>query len=242
VVPLLRKRGVCALAAAMLAAAGVLAAGPARGQAPAPAGAVKGAAVLDRVVVRWYAPETGGVARPQLIFERELAFEARVEALSSPDPEPSAYNARHVRAALDRHIAETLLSSLPIIPTPTPKEIASRAELARGVLEQRVRGRAQLIAAASAESVGSAELDALLRRQALASLYLDRMVAPMLEPSELDLRTLLRTQDTPFKGQPFDLIAPALRRWFIGQRLNQALDAYYQNARSRVTIVLVRRR
>jgi hypothetical protein len=82
----------------------------------------------------------------------------------------------------------------------------------------------------------------MLLRQARASLYLDRMIAPMLEPSELELRGILRTQSTPFRDQSFDSVAPALKRWYIGQRLSQALDAYYQNARSRVTVVLIRRR
>lgn len=204
--------------------------------------APRGPIELDRAVVRWSSPETGGTARPQFIFERELAFEARVEALSSPDPEPRAYNDRHVRAALDRHIAETLLSNLPIVPAPSPKEIADRAETARGIVEQRVGGRARLIAAAAAEGIGTDELDALLRRQARASLYLDRMVAPMLEPSEPELRAILRTQLTPFKDLPYEQVGAALRRWYIGQRLGQALESYYQAARSRVTVVLIRRR
>jgi hypothetical protein len=68
------------------------------------------------------------------------------------------------------------------------------------------------------------------------------MIAPMLEPSELELRGILRTQSTPFRDQPFEEVAPALRRWYIGQRLSQALDAYYQNARSRVTVIMISRR
>ena len=39
--------------------------------------------LVDRVVVRWYAPELGGVAKPQFIFERELSFEARLEAFNA---------------------------------------------------------------------------------------------------------------------------------------------------------------
>src|SRR5262245_35682425 len=52
---------------------------------------------VDRVAVRWYAPETGGVNHPQFVFERELAFEARLEAFTDPDPEGGAYRERHVR-------------------------------------------------------------------------------------------------------------------------------------------------
>jgi hypothetical protein len=224
---------------ALLAAALLGAAMPALGDEPA-AASPRAPVMLDRVVVRWYAPETGGAIRPQFVFERELAFEARIEALADPDPDAGAYSDRHVRAALDRRIAETLLASLPITPPPRPEEIASRAESARSALEQRVRGRPRLIAAAAAEGISSDELDALLRRQARASLYLDRMVAPMLEPSEFELRAVLRSGTTPFKDQKYEDVAPALKRWYVGQRLAQALDAYYQNARSRVSISLLR--
>ncbi|UQA60957.1 hypothetical protein [Polyangium aurulentum] len=206
--------------------------------------------LLDRVVVRWHAPETGGVARPQFIFERELAFEARIEAFADPDPDPAPYTDRHVRAALDRHIAETLLASLPVTPEPeTPDEIAKRAgeiarraESARAVLEQRTGGRENLIAAAKAEGIGSDEIDALLRRQARASLYLDRMVAPMLEPSDPELRAIQRTGTTPFTSLPYEKIAPALKRWVVGQRLGQAITSFYQTARSRVVVTIVRPR
>jgi hypothetical protein len=211
----------------------------ARAQNPAPPASPT--TLVDRVVVRWHAPETGGPAKPQFIFERELAFEARLESLTDPDPEPGPYHDRHVRAALDRHIAETLLASLPILPAPDPKIVAVRAEAARAILEQRVRGRPKLMAAAAAEGIGADEIDALLRRQARASLYLDRMIAPMLEPSELELRDLWRTGATPFKDQPFEEIAPALSRWYVGQRLSQATEAFFQNARARVTISVARR-
>jgi hypothetical protein len=198
--------------------------------------------LVDRVVVRWHAPETGGVTRPQFIHERELAFEARIEALADPDPEAGPFADRHVRAALDRHVAETLLSSLPVVPVPSPEDIAARAEAARGVLEQRARGRDRLIAAAKAEGIGSEEIDALLRRQARASIYLDRMVAPMLEPSEPELRALLRAGATPFTGQSFEKVAPALQRWVVAQRLGDAIATYYQTARSRVVVTIVRSR
>lgn len=197
--------------------------------------------LLDRVIVRWHAPETGGPSKPQFIFERELAFEARIASLSDPDPEPGAYHDRHVRAALERHITETLLASLPIRPVPETREISARAEVAREIVEQRVRGRAKLVQAAIAEGIGADELSALFQRQARASLYLDRMIAPMLEPSEIELRDLWRTGATPFKDQPFDQVMKPLARWYVGQRLMQALDAYFQNARARVVVSVARK-
>ncbi|WP_437778053.1 hypothetical protein [Sorangium sp. So ce1097] len=232
----MRRLGIFTTLTALLALASLT--GGARAQ-EAPVASPAAPVALDRVVVRWHAPETGGVRRPQFIFERELAFEARIEALADPDAEPGLYRDRHIRAALDRHIAETLLASLPISPTPTSTEVAQRAEAARISLEQRARGRARLLAAAAAEGVSSDELDAMLRRRARASLYLDRMVAPMLEPSDFELKIALRSGATPFKDQRYEDVAPALKRWYVGQRLAQALDAYYQNARTRVSISIV---
>lgn len=219
----------------------------------APAAQADPPSLVDRVVVRWHAPETGGPARPRFVFERELAFEARLMALADPDPEPGPYHDRHVRAALERHIAESLLASLPVLPPPDPKTIAGRAEVARGILEQRVagaprpgedprvRGRQRIAEAATAEGFGADELDAMLHRQAKASLYIDKMIAPMLEPSELELRDLWRTGTTPFSSLPFARAVQPLARWYVGQRLGQALEAYYQNARSRVVMAVARR-
>lgn len=196
--------------------------------------------LLDRVVVRWHAPETGGAARPQFVFERELAFEARLEALADPEPGGGPYHDRHVRAALDQHIAETLLAALPILDAIDPKVLAGRAEAARHILEDRVHGRPKLIEAAAAEGIGSDELDALLRRKARARLYLERMIGPMLEPSEPELRGLWRTGSTPFKGQPFDQIKAALSSWYIEERLAHETDAYFQKARARVVVSVSR--
>lgn len=199
-----------------------------------------GAAPLDRAVVRFHAPETGGAAAPQFIFERELAFEARIEALTEQEHAPGApYMDRHVRAALERHIAEELLSRLPMDPEPQPSDVARRAESAREVLEQQVGGREKLIAAALAEGIDSGELDGLLRRKARASLYLDRMVAPMLSPSEAELRELFRSGATPFRGQRFEDVIKPLRRWYIGQKLSAALASFYQNARARVEVTFL---
>lgn len=199
--------------------------------------------MLDRAVVRFHAPETGGPSSPQFVFERELAFEARIEALSDSAfvEAGRSYLDRHVRAALERHVAEELLSRLPMDPEPLPGEIARRAEAAREVLEQRVGGRDKLIRAAASEGIDSGELDGLLRRQARASLYLDRMVAPMLDPSEAELRELFRSGATPFRGRKLDDVIEPLRKWYVGQRLSSALATFYQNARARVKLTYLKR-
>jgi hypothetical protein len=195
---------------------------------------------VDRAVVRFVAPETGGPRTPRFVFERTLAFEARLEALADPDRSAAgrarAFRERHVRAALERHIAETLLSSLHIDPEPSEADLGKQTEAARRMLFERSGGPIAVAQAATAEGIDSREITSLLRRQARASLYLDRMVAPMLAPSDAELRNIHRSLETPFRDHEYDEIAPALRRWYVQRRLTAALASFFQNARSRVEI------
>jgi hypothetical protein len=194
---------------------------------------------LDRVAVRFTAPETGGVARPQFIFERELAFESRLEALADsgfrPSPE-QPYLDRHVRAALERHMAEVLLFSLEITPEPTARDVAVRTRSARLTLSQQVGGDPVLDRESAAEGISGGEVSRLLARRARASLYLDRMVATMLTPSDTELRIVHRTTRTPFSGAEYESIAPMLQRWYVAQRLNAAVRAFFEGARSRIQV------
>jgi hypothetical protein len=107
---------------------------------------------------------------------------------------------------------------------------------AQAALAQRVGGSEALEAAARAEGLGQAEVFRVLQRQARASLYLDRMVAPMLRPSEAELRVLHQSGRTPFTRQPFEEIALPLRRWYVTRRLSAALVDYYEGARSRLSL------
>lgn len=228
----LRARAIRALASMALGSSLVLA-------RPAAAEPI----VVDRAVVRFVAPEVGGVRSPRFIFERTLAFEARLEALADPDRGRAAdappFRERHVRAALERHVAETLLSNLRIDPEPSPAELARQTEAARRMLMERSGGPNAVQAALSAEGIDRRELTSILRRQARASLYLDRMVAPMLAPSDAELRNIHRSSPTPFRGRAFEDVEPALRRWYVARRLGLALEAFFENARSRVEITLL---
>lgn len=195
---------------------------------------------FERAVVRFYAPETGGVQRPRFIYERTLAFEARVEALAAQDRTGDApYRERHVSAALERHVSEVLLSSLRIEPEPTEALLQRQVELARKVLSDRVGGEGLLIEAQRAEGIGQAELSSLLRRQARASLYLDRMVAPMLRPSDAELEAIQRSAPAALQNEPFARVRPLLLRWYVSRRLSSAMASFFQEARSRVTITLL---
>jgi hypothetical protein len=195
---------------------------------------------FDRAVVRFYAPETGGVQRPRFISERTLAFEARVEALAAQDrASDESYRERHVSAALERHVSEVLLSSLRIEPEPTEALLRRQVELARKVLSDRVGGEALLLEAQRAEGISNAELSALLRRQARASLYLDRMVAPMLRPSDAELEAIQRSAPAALQNESFARARPLLLRWYVSRRLSSAMASFFQEARSRVTITLL---
>jgi hypothetical protein len=196
--------------------------------------------VLDRVVVRFYAPETGGVERPRFVYERRLAFEARLQALAEQDRGSDApYRERHVSAALERHISEVLLSSLRIEPEPPEAVVARQVELARKLLVDRVGGEEALLEAQRAEGISNAELSSITRRQARASLYLDRMVAPMLRPSDAELEAIQRSAPVALQNEPFARVRPLLLRWYVSKRLASAMSSFYQEARSRVTITLL---
>jgi hypothetical protein len=197
---------------------------------------------MDRAVARFIAPETGGARSPRFVFERTLAFEARLEALADPDHEQEAsvgYRERHVRAALERHVAETLLASLHIDPEPTTEELDRQTRAARLTLLARVGGPYPLEQAQRAERMGERELLQILRREARASLYLDRMVAPMLTPSLAELHAAHRTGPAALRGKPFNQVKAELQRWLVSRRLEAALLAFYQNARARVSLTVL---
>jgi len=196
-------------------------------------------AIVDRTVVRFMAPETGGNASPRFIFERVLAFEARLEALADPGhraSELAPYSETHVRAAMERHIAETLLASLSIDPKPSPSTIEAQMNLAEAMLVHQV-GAERLRAAARSEGIDTQELRRLFRRRALASLYLHHMVAPMLAPRDGQLREL--HQKTPFADQPFEKVKAELKRLYVSRALGEAVSAFYQNARSRLQVTIL---
>jgi hypothetical protein len=203
-----------------------------------------GPVIVDRVAARFEASELGGPDRPRFIFERELAFEARIEALAEKKRGfelGGAYEERHLRAALERHVTEEILQNLPIDPPVSSDDIRRRAVTAALVLEQRVDGRENLLDAATAEGLEEGDLTLIVRRQARASLYLDHMVAPMLNPSDAELLEVLRSEPTPYRGRPFDQVATPLRHWYVEERLVSALAAFFQGARARIQIVTLGR-
>ncbi len=205
--------------------------------------------VLDRAVVRFYAPETGGTAHPRFVDQRTLAFEARLESMAErPEGIGDGYQDRHVRAALEHHVGEEMLASLahklmggaPASRRPSDADLARVGQDLSAALFERLGGKAQVEAAAAAEQLDATELDAIFHRQALAAWYLDRAVSPILQPSEEQLREVFRTSTHPYRGRPFDEVRTDLARWFVMERVRAAETAFYQGARTRVVVVVTR--
>jgi len=205
--------------------------------------------MVERTVARFSAPEIGGAAHPRFVEERTLAFEARLELMAeTAEGAGEGYQERHVRDALERHVGEELLASLankliaesPPSRRPTEAELAQLQEDLGGPELDRLGGRARVAVAAAAEQLDASAVDALLRRRTFAAWYLDRAVTPILQPSEEHLREVFRSSAHPFRGQPFDRIRPALRRWLVGERLRTAESAFFQAARAHVRIIVSR--
>lgn len=198
--------------------------------------------VVDRAIVRFFAPEIGGVKAPRFLFERELALEARLEALADGEfvnHSKVPYLERHLQSALERAIAETLLASLRVEPPPRESEIAKLATVSRRILLDRIGGESSLASVARSEGMSEGDILAIFRRRARASIYLDRMVAPMLAPTAVELRQVHASEPNPYSSLPFDKAQPLLSRWVVGRRLREAFDQYFQNARQRLEVVVI---
>jgi hypothetical protein len=218
-------------------------------EGPARADTVQPHAVMERAVVRFYSPEMGGAAHPRFVDQRVLAFEARLESMAErPEGIGDGYQERHVRAALEHHVGEEMLASLAnkLIGGSPPSRRPSESDLARigtdlgAALDDRLGGKAQVEAAAAAEQLDQEELEVITRREALAAWYLDRAVSPLLQPTDEQLREVFRTSAHPFRGRPFDEVRTPLARWFVVERVRVAETAFYQGARTRVTVVIMR--
>ena len=193
------------------------------------------ATMIDGTAVRFFAPESGGSAKPRFISYRLLAFEARLEA-KAEDSGYKTYQERHVRSAIERHVTEEVLASLPLEHTPDAAELERIASELRAALVLRVGGEEALTQQAAAEGITTHELDGVLVRRARAALYIHRMITPILYPSEEELREVFRTANHPFHAQKFDDARTQFQRWFVEERLKAAEAAYYQSARTRIQI------
>ena len=209
----------------------VLLAGTAGAQAPA---------VIDRIAVRFIAPETGGAAHPRFFTERELAVFTRVEALIEQVPvEADVYPERYVRSATDRLVARAMLASLLVQRGSEPPDLPRLALDARAELADRIGGAAVLDDALQREGIEDAELMAFLRDQVRATWYVDKAITPIISVTEDSLREAFRSSLHPFRTQKFDDARVRLRRWLVVERMRSAELEFLQGARARIKVATV---
>lgn len=195
---------------------------------------------VDRVVVRYFTPETGGAAKPRFITERQLSFFARLESRAEGVDVPKGdYPSRFVRAALDRIVAEDMLADLQIRRGVEPEGLPHLADEARAELELRVGGASRLAAIMEEESFDDAELRAALMRRVRAAYYVDRAIQPILRPNEEELRGAFRTSLHPLRSFRFEDVREEMVRWLVQERLRLVSADFLQAARARVTIAFV---
>jgi hypothetical protein len=189
----------------------------------------------ERTLVRYYAPETGGPQKPRFISERTLAFFARMEAQAERNP--NLYDERYVRAAMERYVAEDMLSELLIRLGSEPPDFPKLVNDARSDLCDRIGGCGQLQDALAREGITEAELAAHLRRKVRAAAYVDRSITPILHPAEDEVYEAFRTSLHPYRGLAFNECKAVLARWLSYEKLRLSELEYLQGARARVRIV-----
>ncbi len=179
--------------------------------------------LIDRVALRWFAPDVdrGGAPAAQFVFERELAFEARLQAFE--EGLGNQYAERHVRTALDRHVAEVLLLSASRAISFDPAALNAR----RVLLDRALGQRGLVQSAAALEGLGDDEVERVLARRAQASLAVERVTGALASGVESDLC-----------DPPCDAAALERADRAIAERLAKALEAFYAAARARVTVVV----
>lgn len=193
---------------------------------------------IDRTVVRFTSPETGGVLRPRFITERALAFEARLLACAEESRFAPAQD-RHLRAAVEQHVAIELLVRLPLEPEPDASALVRVAGLLRNAVADRVGGDEVLEQIAKAEGLELREVDATFVREARAALYVERTIATVLYPSDEVLHAVYRTTAHPYRQSRYEDARVPLGRWFALERLRATEAFFLQGARTRVTITFL---
>ncbi len=194
------------------------------------------ATTADRVAVRYFAAETGGIARPKWISARWLAFQATLEARGEG---MRAASERHMRIALELDITETLLSLSP------NERLLAQADEARLVAdlraehERRVGGVDAFSQLATEFNVSPSQIAAWYARKARALHYADRMIASIRAFEDSEVRQSFRVHDNHEFGATFEEAREGLRRWLMVERFRALSSAHYQAARGRTKVVII---
>ncbi len=213
--------------------------------------------LAERTVARFIDPESGDAATSQrFVFQRELIVEAWLVAFErapcAPDakgkcsaPNPTLYDEKSLRTALDRHLIDEVLGSREL-PLKHEARVPGATAVAQQVLTDAVGGPERLAAAltaslgrtvAESEMAGVPELHTLVRRRARAEIWLEVAVAPPIEPTVVELAA--------FQPRAPELIAKApfhpdnVRRHARAARLREFATTYLQLIRSKLHLEIL---
>jgi hypothetical protein len=178
----------------------------------------------------------GGTTRPRFLTLREVVFFARLEAVIEGGSAGPELLTRFGRPAVERLIAQEMLSALQIEQGSEPPELPKLARELREVLELRVGGAEALSALRRAEGIAETELASFLQKRARATYYADQTLATILRPTEDELFLAFRGSSHPYRGARFEEVRARFLRYYAFERMRVIELDYVQSARNRVMV------
>lgn len=168
------------------------------------------------------------------IMRSDVELRARM-ALAGAGAADAAYvplPAALLRATLEELLGEALIAAEAqrlSLEAPTNEELA--AEQAR--LVQRAGGQQKLTELMRVHGVTQRELQAIVRRRATVSAFLRANLEGTLEVTPNELERAYKTEEHPFRDQPFEQVSDALRVWVAQRRLEQSVARWVESLRER---------
>ena len=162
-----------------------------------------------------------------------------MEATIDEGTPPPDFYARYGRTALDRFIAEEMLASLLIERGAEPPDLPKSALDAREELEARLTGASRLTDLMKADGISEGELGAYLRRRVRATTYVDRVLTPILKPTEDELFQGFRTMPSPFRSLTYEDGRGRFLRFYIHERFRSLSLDFVKGARARMTLTIL---
>ena len=201
--------------------------------------------VVDRAVVRFFAPETGGTAHPRFVLERTLAFEARLEAMAERGGRrrratrsvtcaprwSTTWPSRCWPSLAEKLIAESPAEKRPALGGGAAGRGAAGPGAGRAPGRARARGRGGAGGAARSPPRSTrCSTGPPWRRGTSTARSRRSCTRPRSSSATCTGRRLTRTA-----GSRSSRCATALARWFVVERVRVAESAFLQSARRACT-------
>jgi hypothetical protein len=189
---------------------------------------------VDRSMVRYTSPETGGTQKPRFLTQHEVAVFARLEALLEEGQIGEDFMGRYERVSVLRLIAEEMLSQLQIETGLEPPKLMEQTSKVREAIEVRVGGAGKVQEVLQAEGLSEAEFATFLVTRARAMTYIDRGARGLFAPSEEDLFAGWRTMQHPYRNGRFEDMRTRFSAYYALERFRALEIDFVQSARSRL--------